>query len=634
MVLKALYDYYDRCKSYDSNSVPDFGWTDVTISFIINIEADGTFFNVEDVRDELGKGTTYRLPSDGKSHTNAIKPFLFCDNCTYIFGFHKKFCAQYLGEINKWQETTDKEWKKLQEDSSTIQKADWDKAKTEELNALKAKWENEIIEKWKQSKEFTKHKAFVDLCKHIYEETKDAKFKAVCDFYDKEQLKRIWQDQAWKIIQKAPTANITFRVRGDDEVVAANPKLVNYIERDSQVEGVCLVTGTKGKIIRTATNTPIQECQNSASLISFQINCGFDSDGKEQCYNAPISFEADFKISTALKKLISAESHNSFLLGDRTYVFFASSANQDSDFVEESLFDLFNEEPKDDPDAGVLSVEKSFSSIFSGKKVIKSDDKFYIIGIAPNEGREAVVYYSEQSLTDFVSYIKNHVDDMMLDDREGKKPCYGINGIFKTIFDKDKDIKGPLKGNYPKNLIDAMVKSIFQGLPYPYTLFSACIRRIRAESGDKEGVRIGRVAILKAYLNRINDNNKKMKTKLDINNTNPGYLCGRLFAVLDRIQEKANNLHSIRERYMNAASTTPATVFATILNLSAHHSENLSDDGKKVFYEKLKQEIIGKMSADGFPPHLDLQDQGRFFIGYYHQRQDFFPSKEENNKDK
>lgn len=121
---------------------------------------------------------------------------------------------------------------------------------------------------------------------------------------------------------------------------------------------------------------------------------------------------------------------------------------------------------------------------------------------------------------------------------------------------------------------------------------------------------------------------------LDKNNTNPGYLCGRLFAVLDKIQEDANNLHSIRERYMNAASTTPATVFATILNLSAHHLENLPNEGWKVKYEKLKQEIIGKISADGFPPHLDLQDQGRFFIGYYHQRQDLFTSKDENNKDK
>lgn len=115
---------------------------------------------------------------------------------------------------------------------------------------------------------------------------------------------------------------------------------------------------------------------------------------------------------------------------------------------------------------------------------------------------------------------------------------------------------------------------------------------------------------------------------LDKENNNQGYLCGRLFAVLDKIQEEANNLNTIRERYLNAASATPSAVFATILNLSNHHAEKLND-GRKVFFEKLKQEIFSKLSADGFPSHLDLQDQGRFFVGYYHQRQDFFISKKE-----
>ena len=120
---------------------------------------------------------------------------------------------------------------------------------------------------------------------------------------------------------------------------------------------------------------------------------------------------------------------------------------------------------------------------------------------------------------------------------------------------------------------------------------------------------------------------------LDKENTNQGYLCGRLFAVLDKIQEEANNQHSIRERYMNSASTTPAAVFSTILNLSNHHMENLKSEGRKIYFEKLKQEIISKIDADGFKAQLDLQDQGRFFIGYYHQRQDFFTKNEENDNE-
>ena len=120
---------------------------------------------------------------------------------------------------------------------------------------------------------------------------------------------------------------------------------------------------------------------------------------------------------------------------------------------------------------------------------------------------------------------------------------------------------------------------------------------------------------------------------LDKENQTQGYLCGRLFAVLDKIQEEANGIHSIRERYMNAASSTPSSVFSTILNLSMHHTESLTNDGRKVYFEKLKQEIIDKISPDGFPAHLDLLDQGRFFVGYYQQRQDFFTGKNETNNE-
>lgn len=178
----------------------------------------------------------------------------------------------------------------------------------------------------------------------------------------------------------------------------------------------------------------------------------------------------------------------------------------------------------------------------------------------------------------------------------------------------------------PPSLPDSVVKSIFQGMPYPYTLYAACIRRIRAE----QSLTITRAAIIKAYLNRLDNSEQKIDIMLDKENKNQGYLCGRLFAVLEKIQEEANNQHSIRERFMNSASATPVMVFPTILNLSSHHIEKLSE-GRTVQFEKLKQEIVDKILADGFPVHLDLQDQGRFFVGYYHQRQDFFEKKAENN---
>ena len=291
---------------------------------------------------------------------------------------------------------------------------------------------------------------------------------------------------------------------------------------------------------------------------------------------------------------------------------------------------MFGHVEDDDPNRRIEIVRQTFLSIYNGELRANNDDKFYILGLAPNSARISVVYWAEISLKEFARIISKHFDDMeIIDTRKEKKPYVGLHSILGAVTLSGKSSEAT------PNLPDAVVKSIFQGLPYPASLFQACIRRIRAESSKDvfPSIWLTRAAIIKAYLNRLNNNNNtKIKVMLDKENKNQGYLCGRLFAVLDKIQEDANGTHSIRERYMNSASATPATVFATILNLSSHHLEKLSV-GRQVYFEKLKQEIISKLDANGFPSHLDLQNQGRFFVGYYHQRQDFFISKDNNENE-
>lgn len=118
---------------------------------------------------------------------------------------------------------------------------------------------------------------------------------------------------------------------------------------------------------------------------------------------------------------------------------------------------------------------------------------------------------------------------------------------------------------------------------------------------------------------------------LDKTNDNPAYLCGRLVAVLERIQDAAMRGDSIRTRYLAAASATPATVFPAMLNLSIHHVDNLKQ-GTYVYYEKLKDEILAMLPSSGFPARLDIIDQGRFFVGYHHQRADLFTKKDSDNQ--
>lgn len=576
MILKALYDYYNRC-----GNLPAPGMEEKEIGFVIVISKEGKFLRFEDCRTDKTIGRVYLVKKHVSRSSAAVANYLY-DNSAYVLGYSDK------------------------DDS--------------EKNQL---YFNTFVEKVQSILDRMPDNSDIRTLMNFYAQGREA-------IHSEVEQDPLWEDIKKNLSKKYSV--FSFRIEGDLRILAEKKELMQTNEgtRNDNSRGLCMVTGVQGELVDTTTATMIQGSQATAKLVAFQVNSGYDSYGKEKCGNAPISHEAEFAYTTALNTMLRRDSRNKFTLGNRTFVFWASSNDKAAEQAEESLFDLlgYSEEKKDNPNAKIEQVRKVFTAIYSGSLSTSLEDRFYILGLAPNSARIAVVYWSETPLRDFAGKILRHFDDMeIIDTRKDRKPYMGIKDILSAVT------LGGKQSEATPNLPESIIKSIFLGTPYPYTLLSACIRRIRAESGDGNAARITRIAIIKAFLNRQNVNDKRMEIMLDKRNTNQGYLCGRLFAVLDRIQEDANGISSIRERYMNAASSTPSSVFATILNLSSHHLENLSNEGKKVFYEKLKQEIIDKISSDGFPAHLDLQDQGRFFVGYYHQRQDFFNKKEENNND-
>lgn len=576
MILKALYDYYNRC-----GNLPAPGMEEKEIGFVIVISKEGKFLRFEDCRTDKTIGRVYLVKKHVSRSSAAVANYLY-DNSAYVLGYSDK------------------------DDS--------------EKNQL---YFNTFVEKVQSILDRMPDNSDIRTLMNFYAQGREA-------IHSEVEQDPLWEDIKKNLSKKYSV--FSFRIEGDLRILAEKKELMQTNEgtKNDNSRGLCMVTGVQGELVDTTTATMIQGSQATAKLVAFQVNSGYDSYGKEKCGNAPISHEAEFAYTTALNTMLRRDSRNKFTVGNRTFVFWASSNDKAAEQAEESLFDLlgYSEEKKDNPNAKIEQVRKVFTAIYSGSLSTSLEDRFYILGLAPNSARIAVVYWSETPLRDFAGKILRHFDDMeIIDTRKDRKPYMGIKDILSAVT------LGGKQSEATPNLPESIIKSIFLGTPYPYTLLSACIRRIRAESGDGNAARITRIAIIKAFLNRQNVNDKRMEIMLDKRNTNQGYLCGRLFAVLDRIQEDANGISSIRERYMNAASSTPSSVFATILNLSSYHLENLSNEGKKVFYEKLKQEIIDKISSDGFPAHLDLQDQGRFFVGYYHQRQDFFNKKEENNND-
>ena len=465
-----------------------------------------------------------------------------------------------------------------------------------------------------------KHDTFIRMIEKLKEQvSSDRYLNAISEFYKKnEKLEDIIKNDVLYEEMHKSKKNISFLLQGESKIAAENEKVWNLIlsqSADDGIYGICLVTGKKDSVARL--HTTIKLTKDTGPLVSFKTDRGYDSYGKEQGYNAQISGDAEFAYTTALNAMLQKGSHNKFSVGNRTFVFWASSNSEAAEQTEGSLFDLlgYTEEEVDDPNAKIEQVRKVFTAIYSGSLKTSLEDRFYILGLAPNSARIAVVYWSECSLKEFAGKILCHFEDMKIKDtRIDKKPYMGIKSMLAAVTLNGKQSEAT------PNLPEAVVKSIFQGTPYPFTLFSACIRRIRAESGNKDAIRIARMAIIKAYLNRINDNNKKIETMLDKSNTNQGYLCGRLFAVLENLQYAANKQDSIRSGYMNAASSTPSAVYPTILKLSNSHYSKLAKDkkGLAIYFDNQKKEIMAQISD--FPDTLDLSDQGRFFLGYYHQK--------------
>lgn len=585
MILQALYDYYQRkAADPDSNIAPrGFEWKE--IPFIIVIDKEGNFINLEDTRSGEGKQKRAKrflvIKNQHQTGINAWKVAnVFWDHWGFLLGYPKE-------------------------------------------NTDKAK-----IDAEKQNR------SFISLVKQLSEKYKDNnQFAAVSYFFDREeQIQKIFEHENWIDCSKIPNCNMSFRLIGDESIVAEENDLFYEVQVSSKSddcdenlisESICLITGEKSEIAIKHTTTPIPGGKSGGKLVGFQKNSGYDSYYKEQGMNAPISKKAEDAYTTALNVLLERDSKNKFKIADTSIVFWSQKQN---DFENHFSF-FFSAPPKDDPDQNIREVKALLESIHTGKLNTEGDTQFYILGLAPNAARISIRFWKTGRVADFATNIAKHFED--LDIVRGKNDEKEYFSLFNLLSNVSFEFK---VDNVPPNLAGKVIESVLDGTKYPDTLQQQCIRRIRAE----QHVNRIRAAILKAYLNRketiYNTKEKLITMSLDLDNKNQGYLCGRLFAVLEKIQEDAQPgiNATIKDRFYGAASSTPVTVFGRLLNLSNHHLAKLGG-GSKTYYEKIILEIMTGISSNGLPAHLSLDDQSRFAIGYYHQRQDLFTKKDKNN---
>ncbi len=565
MILQALNDYYERKQRSDDpgDRLPVFGLEKKEIPFVIDIDADGRLVTLSDTRSGEGKkkvGQRFLVPQ-GIKKTSGIAANLLWDTAEYVLGVDTRGKPRRVAQ---------------------------------------------------------QHEAFQERLEGLPPSVReDVGVAAVRAFLNRLDLAELAGHPSWPdIVDGNPL--MTFRLHGDMDLVCQRPPVVAAVTAvgEEVADGVCLVSGRRAAIaplhpaIKGVWNWNAQT--SVANIVSFNLDA-FRSYGKKQGHNAPLGNDAAFAYTTALNHLLAKGSRNRIQVGDASTVFWAETPHD----MEQLLPDLFGEPPKDDPDRGVKALQGLFRSVQSGRfSVGEADTRFYVLGLAPNAARIAVRFWEQAPAIDLARRIKQHFDDIQV--ARGRFDPEHLS-LFRLLTSVALQHKAD---NVPPNLGGQVMRAVLEGVPYPMSLLNLAVQRCRAEQQPT----YARAAVIKACLNRMirrYANEMELTPMLDPSNPNPAYRLGRLFAVLEKIQEEASpGLNAtIRDRYYGAASSTPVTVFTTLLRLKNHHVAKLSR-GRAVQMERTVSDILQEVGD--FPSHLALPEQGRFALGYYHQRHALF----------
>lgn len=251
-----------------------------------------------------------------------------------------------------------------------------------------------------------------------------------------------------------------------------------------------------------------------------------------------------------------------------------------------------------------------------GKRSGKLDGTFYCIILSGAQGRAMLRSMHTGTVDQVEKSLENYFDALALEGRDVSEPL-PLYSLLKSLAPREK------LDRLPPKLPGEVFLAAVLGQPVPRLILNAAVSRNRAE----QSVTPARAALLQLYFSlqkpRIQPEAPRMSLNLEFHE--PGYLFGRLFAVLERVQSLANPgaNSTIVDRFYGSASTRPGTVFPQLLRLSQAHLGKVPANRNPGWYRKLTGEIM-----DGLPPRfeptLDLPQQGLFALGYYHQRQAFF----------
>lgn len=601
MILQALHRYYEVLVNDPDTEIAPLGYSTIGVSFALNISAEGELLDIlpQFSQEQRGKKMVevprmMAVPQQIKRSVNVAANFLW-DNCAYVLGISEQDDTKPAYSLERF-----KAFRQLHID--LLQGVDSPAARA----------------------------VLAFLIKH---DPSTCREHPVIAHYLGELLKG---------------GNLIFQFRGT--AVHQDPAIRRAWEASQSVQSAakmqCLVTGEQTAIARLHPSLKrVRGAQSSgATLVGFNAPA-YESYNRSQGLIAPIGEAATFAYTTVLNYLLSdANPNKKFYLGDTTIVYWAESENRAYESAFSSMLDPEYLEESFEQQVGRKRTEGTLKTVVEKVRRIQvldidalladlKDDnpRFYILGLAPNAARVSVRFFIADPFEEVMQHIAEHYHDLEIVKEYDNQPTYITVGhiLNETVSKKSKDKEAtPL-------LAGVVLRAILTNSPYPAALYYAILNRVRADMDDDRQhiskINYVRAAVIKAYLIRKyryqahNPFKEVLTMPLNEQSTIPAYLLGRLFAVLEKVQQEAigDVNASIKDRYFTSACASPRSVFPTLLRLSQHH---ISKAKYGYVSERRIQDIMNLLDVERnpIPARLTLDEQGVFVLGYYHQRAAFY----------
>ena len=255
---------------------------------------------------------------------------------------------------------------------------------------------------------------------------------------------------------------VAFKLQGDSIFIHEREEVkrlwTEYLSQIQYSKGISLVDGKIGDLQKQYAQFKFG---TGAALVSFNESA-YESYSKVKGENAPISVDAEFKSSTALKYLLRNKEQR-IKIGDTTTVFWAENKSPIEMFMGQILDSSVQDK------AALVPVQKFLDVVREGKLPTDisqdKDIKFYILGLSLNKARLALRFWYVCTVEELIKRLQDHFECLKMVHGDTNTSFPGVWLLLKETVRDAKDISPALAGS--------LMRSILTGINYPQSLYSA-----------------------------------------------------------------------------------------------------------------------------------------------------------------